>query len=254
MSLELNNALAATTIDDINQLEVFRINLATRISDLKKQRTHERREATKAASEQTRADAKAKRESNTAADKRISDLDADEKKEQKELVRQAKKDRIDALKKIKKLIVLQQTPSSIFKIFAKNHKSAKKTSEKVLSELAKLQNRILKKTEGRIAEELKDVTKAQRDAEKQLKAQQKIDHAAGITARKEAKIPKNGEYHAVGKYWSPDKIEAELEEKYWPTDDPTGKRDWNKWAYGILKQGGLTHSPEDLPRITTKYA
>ena len=254
MSIEqLNTALASCTIDDIEQLEAFRSRYTTRISDLRRQRTQARRDADKAKTEQTRADAKLKRETEAATEKRNRELDAAEKKEQKETQRALKKDRLDALKKIKKHLVLPETKKSIFGTFSKNHKKARKTAAKVLSELEKLQGRLLKKTELRLAEEAKAVAKAQREAEREVKRQEKIAHAAGVAARKEAKVPKNEAYHAFGKYWTIQMIREKLDEEYWPTEEQ-GKRGWNTWAYDILKQGKRTDSPEDLPETVAEYA
>tara|TARA_B100001250_G_C19761148_1_gene772515 strand:+ start:782 stop:1546 length:765 start_codon:yes stop_codon:yes gene_type:complete len=254
MSIEqLNTALASCTIDDIEQLEAFRSRYTTRISDLKRQRTQARRDAEKASAEQTRADAKLKRETDAATEKRNREQEAAEKKEQKDTQRALKEDRLKALKKIKKHLVLPETKKSIFGTFSKNHKKARKTAAKVLSELEKLQGRLLKKTELRLAEEAKAVAKAQREAEREVKRQEKVAHAAGVAARKEAKIPKNEAYHAFGKYWTIARIEAELDEEYWPTEEQ-GKRGWNTWAYDILKQGKRTDSPEDLPEMVAEYA
>jgi len=250
---QLNAALDSCTIDDIEQLEAFRSRYTTRISDLRRQRTQARRDADKAKAEQTRADAKLKRETDAATEKRNREQEAAEKKEQKDTQRALKEDRLKALKKIKKHLVLPETKKSIFGTFSKNHKKAKKTAAKVLSELEKLQGRVLKKTEFRLAEEAKDVAKAQREAEREVKRQEKIAHAAGVAARKEAKVPKNEAYHAFGKYWTMERIEAELDEEYRPTEEQ-GKRGWNTWAYDILKQGKRTDSPEDLPEMIAEYA
>jgi len=250
---QLNTALDSCTIDDIEQLEAFRIRYSARISELKKQRTQARRAADKAESEQIRVAAKLKRETDAATEKFNRELEVSAKKDHKQTQRKVNKERMDALKKIKKLLVLPETQKSIFGSFSKNYKGAKKAAAKVLSELEKLQGRLLKKTELRLAEEAKEAAKVQREAEREVKRQEKAERAAGIAARKEAKIPKNGGYHAVGKYWTTEMIEAELDKAYWPTEEQ-GKRDWNTWAYGILKQGGLNTTPADLPEMIADYA
>ena len=96
---------------------------------------------------------------------------------------------------------------------------------------------------------------AESEQKKAEVAQKKAEHAAAVAERKANGVPKNAAFHALGKYWTIAKIESELDEQYWPAAVAgDSKRDWNTWAYDMLKKGGLGVEAKDLPEILSQHA
>ena len=124
----MNQMIATATTADIADLELLSTSLKTRISDLKKQRTQERRDADKADATKTRE------ERIPSVNRSLRRRAADEREPTS---KKASKEASEAQegshcgKKISQNLVLAPTQKGIFQTFRKTHKNAKTRSPRL---------------------------------------------------------------------------------------------------------------------------